>query len=307
VKEIKYLDSRLKSFKNYFQITLLKPKYNLGFAAGNNYALRRIESQYYLLLNCDTVLIDSNTLSECLDYFRFHNEIGMLSPKICFYSDPNRIWYAGAKVNPASQSFSYHIGINQMDKEKFHHIMETDYASGAALFVRNEVIQKIGLMDEIFFMYVEETEWNYRTKEAGYKIIYFPKTRILHKVEVITTKNRFGSRKNAFQPYLYSRNKIIFTLIHFPFKIILFFFGVYQLRTLLAEFFLSIRYHNSQFLSAQIRSIIMGLLIGIRRRTHRKCNRLLRLEMNYLNSFEKNSNSSQNILHKIHLDSNNGN
>lgn len=206
----------------------------------------------------------------------------MLTPKILFFNDPKRIWYAGAYVNPRSFYFIYHIGLNQKDAIKFNEIKETCYACGAALFTKCEVVERIGLLDEIFFIYVEETDWNYRAKKIGYKIIYFPETFVLHKVEIMNKKNRFGSIENPFQMYLCNRNKITFVIKHFSPTDILFFLIKFQFRTNFIEFCWSILHNKPEFLLTQIRSLIMGIIIGIKRRTNRNCRKLLKIEMNYI-------------------------
>jgi len=280
------LEKYKKKFKQFFEIYLFKPKLNLGFAGGNNLAIKNSNSYFILLLNCDTEL-ESNTLEKCISFLKENSDVGMLSPKILYFKKKNLIWYAGAYLNPRSIYFSYHIGLNQKNDDKYNVITETSYACGAALFTKREIIEKIGLMDEIFFMYVEETDWNYRVKKAGYKIIYFPEAVIYHKVDVINKYNRLGFRDNPFQIYLYNRNKIIFTMKHFSLIDIISFFLKFQFRTNFFEIFWAIINNKSNFFLAQIRSTIMGLTIGIRRRPNRNCRKLLKAEMNYLNKFIK--------------------
>ena len=292
VKEYKQLEKLEKSFEGILNIYLFKPKFNLGFAGGNNYALRHVTSKYILLLNCDTEL-ESNTLEKCISFLKENSDVGMLSPKILYFKKKNLIWYAGAYLNPKSIYFSYHIGLNQKNDDKYDVITETSYACGAALFTKREIIEKIGLMDEIFFMYVEEIDWNYRVKKAGYKIGYFPEAVIYHKVDVINKYNRLGFRDNPFQIYLYNRNKIIFTIKHFSLIDIISFFLKFQFRTIFFEIFWAIINNKSNFFLAQIRSTITGLTIGFRRRTNRNCRKLLKVEMNYLNKFIKISASTR--------------
>ena len=279
-------------FGNNFKITVLKPKYNLGFAGGNNYAIKKINSPYIMLLNCDTEIKQTDSLQLMIEYMKKHPNVGMLSPKICFFSDPTRIWYAGVDLNPRSLYFSHHIGLNRLDRGQYDEIKLTSYACGAALLFRREVIKKVKLMDEIFFMYSEETDWNYRVKKVGFQIIYYPLATVLHKVKTITIKNRLGFRENPFQTYLYNRNRIIFVIKNFSISDIIIFFCVFQLKTTFAEIIISLLLNKPDFLFAYLRSIIMGIVIGIRRRTNQKCNEIMVKEMRYILEFNKISNST---------------
>ena len=285
----------LRNFQTEFpqlQIEILKPKFNLGFAGGNNFALRKISTPFALLLNCDTEL-NPDCLEKVLNFLQNNPQVGMLTPKILFYMDPERIWYAGAIVNPRSIYFTKHIGINQKDRGQFDRIQETAYACGAALFVKTAVFKEIGFMDEIFFMYVEETDWNFTLNEKGYKIIYFPDAKIYHKVDIITQENQLGFRKNPFQIYLYTRNALIFAFKHFNFLDFIGYCLNYHAKTFLIEILWGISKLRFDFIYAQFRALLMGALIGFRQRFHRTCQNLMRRESHYLNSFQKESQSTK--------------
>jgi GT2 family glycosyltransferase len=286
------------NFSKSIPIQVLKSKYNLGFAGGNNKALKLVSTPFICLLNCDTI-VPQKSLCEIIEYLKNNPKIGMLCPKIMYFSDPERIWYAGAKIVPNSTYFSKHIGMNQKDKGQFDEISETAYANGAALFTRSDVVSNIGLLDEIYFMYSEETDWNFRAKNFGYKIIYYPFSRILHKVPIITSKNRLGFRKNPFQIYLYNRNRLIFILKFYNFKEILSFFIFFQFRTSVFEIIWAFIFRRVDFLIANIRSICMGLLIGFKRRYHQHCKKQIKSEMKYLKSLNKISNSNIQSLSKL--------
>lgn len=283
-----YLDlkRKIKDFEDKLKIKLIRSNYKLYFAAGTNKGLKIAKGDYICLLNNDTEVV-SDFLEKPIAYLEKNENVGMLCTKILFFHDKNRIWYAGAYLNPRSIYFSYHIGLNQKDNGKYDEIKETDYANGAALFTKHEVFQEIGLLDEIFFMYVEDTDWNLRAKEKGYKLIYFPETVVYHKVNPIKKENRLGYRENPFQVYLYTRNKVIFTLKNYSFLDIILFFCIYQLRATFFEIFLSIRQKKPKFLIAQFRALIMGIVIGLRRRTNRNCRKIMKKEYKYINMFQK--------------------
>ncbi|MBD3213557.1 MAG: hypothetical protein GF311_13195 [Candidatus Lokiarchaeota archaeon] len=238
------------------------------------------------LLNNDTEVLP-NFLDSVVSYLESEENIGMLSPKITYFKYKDLIWYAGAKINPKSPLFSWHIGFTQKDKPRFNKVRETDYANGAALFIPKNVVQKIGLLDEIFFLYVEETDWNLRVRKFGYKIIYYPKTTVYHKIDPLNSENRFGYRNNPFQIYLYSRNRIILVFKHFSLLNILLFFMLNQFKSLLFEFYFSIRNRKFTFLVSLFRAILFGIIIGVRRRTNRTCESLIKKEYLYIQRFDK--------------------
>ncbi len=285
--------SLLKSkFQKNFSISILKPKHNLGFAGGNNYALRRSHTQYNFLLNCDTEIEDPHALEKMLNYMKNHPDVGMLSPKMYIFSDPKRIWYAGAELNPGSFYFNIHNGENQIEHGQFNEIEDTDYACGAALMVSKESTSKIGYMDEIFFMYAEEAEWNYRARKNGFRTIFFPNTSILHKVIIETPKTRNKSRQNIFQLYLFSRNITILGVQHFSFREIMLLFSLNHLKKTIIQLLVALRSNNYKYFTIQIRAIIKGLIIGIRRKTHRSCKKLLISEMKFIKNMTKKSRST---------------
>ena len=293
--EMEMLNLLKNKFQKNFPISILKPKHNLGFAGGNNYALRRSQTQYNFLLNCDTEIEDPNALEKMFNYMKNNPDVGMLSPKIYIFSDPKRIWYAGAGLNPGLFYFNVHIGENQIDHGQFNEIKDTDYACGAALMVSKEVITKIGFMDEIFFMYAEEAEWNYRAREHGYRTIFFPNTSILHKVSIETPETRNKTRQNIFQLYLFTRNITILGVQHFSFKEIILLFLLNNLKKTLIQLLVALRSNNYRYLTIQIRAIIMGLIIGVRRKTHRSCKKQLKREMRFIMDMTKKSRSTPSL------------
>ncbi|MFX0104099.1 MAG: glycosyltransferase family 2 protein [Candidatus Hodarchaeota archaeon] len=283
-----YLDlkRKIKDFEDNLNIILIRSNYKLYFAAGTNKGLKVAKGDYICLLNNDTEVL-SDFLEKPIAYLEKNENVGMLCTKILFFYDKNRIWYAGGYLNPRSIYFSYHIGLNQKDNGKYDEIKETDFTNGAALFTTRKVIEEIGLLDEVFFMYAEDSDWSFRAKEKGYKLIYFPETVVYHKVNPITKETRSGYRENPFQVYLYTRNKIIFTFKFYSLISIILFFYIYQLRATFIEILLSLRQRNPKFLTAQFRALIMGTLIGLRRKTHRNCRKIMKKEYKYINKFQK--------------------
>lgn len=196
---------------------LIENEKNLGFSGGNNvgikYALEN-GAEYILLLNNDTI-IEPSFLKELIKVGESNKEVGVLGPKILFAGEPNLIWSAGGKF-----SWFASRGINQRkyketDSEEEKEPIEADYISGCALLIKREVIDKIGLLDNKFFLYYEDTDWNFRAKKAGFKVVYIPKAKIWHKVSL--------SVKKLSSPtvlYYDTRNRLLLIQKHalFPIK-----------------------------------------------------------------------------------------
>ncbi|MFX1239543.1 MAG: glycosyltransferase family 2 protein [Promethearchaeota archaeon] len=279
------LKEKIETFSNKLDIKLIKSKYNLYYAGGNNKGMKLAKGEYFCLLNNDTE-VREDFLEKTINFLKNNPKVGMLCPKITYFDKKDYIWYAGAYLNPRSIYFCYHIGVGKKDKGEYNKIEETAYANGAALFTSRDVVEEIGLLDDIFFIYAEETDWNYRAKKKGYKVIYFPETLVYHKVDRVT--NRFsGLREKTNKMYLYNRNKIILMLKNFNITNIVFFFLGYYLKTLVMDALYSFKKNRIDYFIAQIRALIMGFLIGIKRRTNRKCKKLMMREFNFIQHVQK--------------------
>jgi GT2 family glycosyltransferase len=176
--------------KKFPGVILIENKINVGFSKANNQAIRKAGGKYILLLNPDTV-VQEDTFSSCLQFMDAHPEAGCLgvkmidgkgnflpeskrglpTPVVAFY----KIFGLSA-LFPTSPRFGrYHLGF--LDKDKIH---EVDVISGAFMFLRRSVLDKVGLLDEDFFMYGEDIDISYRIAQAGYKNYYYPHTTIIH-------------------------------------------------------------------------------------------------------------------------------
>lgn len=205
-------DGSVKAIKERFSdVNILKAKKNLGFTGGNNlgihYALEK-NAKFILLLNNDTV-VDPDIIKELLSASELFNYEGIFGAKIYYYSEPNKIWYAGVKwdskkfcfVNQNHRRFESQSDLNQID--------ETAYVNGCALFLSTNVIKKIGLFDERFFLTYEETDLCYRAKAFGYKNFVVHKAKVWHKISV-----SFGGDRSPLFIYFMTRNRLLWSEIH---------------------------------------------------------------------------------------------
>lgn len=178
------------------KVALLKNSKNLGFAAANNQALKKAKGEFLLLLNSDTEFIEDSLL-KMVSFMRQNKKIGIASCQLLdkrgliqasggFFPTLPRIfaWMFFLDDLPLFSSLvkSFHphppsFYLKQDWYEEKHH---QDWVTGAFLMMRREVYEKVGGLDEKFFMYVEEMEFCYRAKKAGFKVFYTPETKIIH-------------------------------------------------------------------------------------------------------------------------------
>lgn len=189
--------------KKYPKVILIKSDKNLGFAGGNNLGVRVAKGDYFLFINNDTE-VPKGFLEPLVELLKSDKTIGMVSPKIKFHWDPTLIQYAGfTKINPYTLR-NKGIGYRQKDSAEFDTLSETESIHGAAMMVPRRVIEKVGMMTEVYFLYYEEHDWAEMVKRAGYKIYYQPASYILHKESISTGKD------SPFKTYYINRNRIVF-------------------------------------------------------------------------------------------------
>lgn len=183
-------DSLAMLAKDFPQVSVIQNSENLGFSAANNQAINDIQGKYTLILNPDTLLAE-DTLESCFDYLENHPKVGALGVKMLdgagnFHKESKRgypsIWASVCKMTgvyklfPKSKLFnSYYQG--HIDENQ---IAETEVLCGAFMFMPSAVFKDMGGFDEAFFMYGEDIDLSYRITEAGYSLIYLPKSSIIH-------------------------------------------------------------------------------------------------------------------------------
>ena len=271
------LKRELKYFKKLIEIILIRLNVNLFFSGGNNKAIKIANGEYICLLNNDTV-VEPNFIENMVNFLETNSNVGMISPKIKCYKNKNYLWNAGAEIDFRSGKISRIRGLWEYDPkdQKYNEISLTDYAVGTALFVKKEVIDKIGLLDEIFFMYFEETEWNFRAKKIGYKNYYVPTTIVYHKVTPFINKKSF-----ILKQFFLNRNAQIFVWKHAKFLDILIFYLKFSFKNLRI---ILVALMKREFYIAFLRlcSLLQGFRIGIKKRSNRSCRKILIKDYNFI-------------------------
>lgn len=185
---------------------------NVGYARGNNLGIQKAlthNANYILLLNDDTI-VSPDFLDILVGEGEKSFNIGMLGPKIYYASEPNRIWFSGAYFNRQTCMIST-PGSNQFDEGRNGKPFDSNYITGCALLIKREVIEKIGLLDERFFLYWEDVDWGLRAKKAGFANWVIPNAHIWHKVSVST-----GGMDSPLRAYHKTRSHLVMAKLHTP-------------------------------------------------------------------------------------------
>lgn len=196
------------NYKGYIQI--LKNDLNLGFAGGNNIGIKKaLESNpdYILIINNDTI-VQPNFLSVLLDLFKLDEKLGIIAPQINYYDEPKKVWSAGGKISKIRGS-GFAI-TNKLENEISQIDRYVEFVSGCCMLIKKEVFQTVGLFDENYFLYLEDTDLCHRVNKAGYKIVVTPKSKIFHKVNKSTQKNY-----STLPLYYTTRNRLYFAKKNF--------------------------------------------------------------------------------------------
>ncbi len=217
------VDGSVKMVRDKFpEVNLIDNKSNKGYSKANNQALIKAKGQYLLLLNPDTV-VEDDTLRKSIQFMDEHPDAGGLgvkmldgkgkflpeskrglpTPSVAFYKV-----FGLSALFPRSKVFGrYHLGY--LDKDKVHQV---DILSGAFMMLRKEVIDKIGYLDETFFMYGEDIDLSYRITQAGYKNYYYPEARIIH------YKGESTKKSSLNYVFMFYNAMIIFAKKHYSHK-----------------------------------------------------------------------------------------
>lgn len=183
---------------------------NEGFSAANNVGIKKAMedgTDYILLLNNDTV-IEKEMISELVNAQKRYAGCCMTVPKIYYYDKPDTIWSAGGGFTKiVKKPVSY--GENQPDKNEYNVEKKCENANGCCILLSAEVIKRMGLLNEDFFLYYEDTEYFMRAEEKDISIIYVPSARMYHKVNGSTKGN-----DNVACVYYITRNWLMCHKLH---------------------------------------------------------------------------------------------
>jgi len=196
-------DDTIKKLKKTFTAAVLFAlEKNKGATGASNIGFQYALSQgakYILRLDSDTI-VDQEFLSPLINKIIEDPQIGVVAPKVYYFEPPDEIWYAGADAHP------WHFGTvnghrHEKDAPENSHEREVDYTWGAAMLIKNEVLEQTGGFDTDFFVYYEEVDFCLRVKNLGYKIVFVPQSHVWHKVGSLA--------QNDWTAYHWNRSKML--------------------------------------------------------------------------------------------------
>jgi len=189
-------------------VDLIVNKENIGFAAGANRGIHHAlthGADFVLILNNDTI-VARDMLEKLIDMAIHTPDIGILSPAIFYYDQPNRVWYLGDR-HVRWLPIPLRISANMLRPD--NKILLVNYVTGCAMLIRRSVLDKIGMFDERYFMYYEDADFCKRAEQAGFSIACVPAARVWHKVSGSTRGNI------SYQYYLKTRSRVRFYRRHY--------------------------------------------------------------------------------------------
>ncbi len=205
------LDGSIEVMQEEFpEVKLLENKFNAGFAGGYNSALKRIDADYYVLLNSDIEVTD-NWINPVIELMESDPKIAACQPKILSYYNNKEFEYAGAGGGFIDRwGYPFCRGrifqSLESDEGQYNDSVEVFWATGACMFVKADLYHEFGGLDEDFFAHMEEIDFCWRLKNSDYKVMYCPTSTVYH-VGGGTLPN-----KSARKTYLNFRNN--FSLLY---------------------------------------------------------------------------------------------
>ncbi len=198
------LEKSKKLAKNcFFKTIFIENSDNYGVAKGNNIGIKKSleDGCDYVLLSNNDIYLENNTIELLLKNVK-NDDAKLAVPKIYYYNS-NLIWCAGGKFDRISgMTRHYNVGeedYGQCDKKKI-----VEYAPTCFMIISKDVFEKIGIMDEDYFVYFDDTDFMYRAYKAKIPLYYFPESRLFHKESVST------GLKSPFSLYYQMRNIVIY-------------------------------------------------------------------------------------------------
>lgn len=196
----------------YPDVELIVNPRNLGFQGGFNAGLRcalETGADFAFVMNNDT-LVQPDILDELIKYAQ-PADVGMLSPKIYYFAEPDRIWTVGGDRHPITFEM-VNKGENQMDRGQWDQVIERDYLIGCAMLLKRSLLEEIGLFDVGYHpIYYEDADLCMRARQAGYRLLMVPTAKMWHKVS-----RSGGGFDSPRQRYLMARHSVRFfrTYVH---------------------------------------------------------------------------------------------
>jgi GT2 family glycosyltransferase len=204
------------------KITFIKAKFNNGFAAANNIAIKSIlkvdcSDAWIWLLNNDTV-VSKDIIKNFRLYIQSSNptkRLGIVGTKLYYYQSPHLLQGVAGRYNPYNGK-TKHIGAFELDSGQYDNFsyQKFDYVIGASLFVSVQFVLEVGLMTEAYFLYYEEIDWITRGRKKDWMIGFLNDGMVYHKEGASIDSD--NSKKSDLADYYICRNLLLFTIRELP-------------------------------------------------------------------------------------------
>jgi GT2 family glycosyltransferase len=192
------------------QVAVLDAGSNLGFSGGNNLGIRdalAARADYVLLLNNDAELLPG-ALDELLAGLEEAGPVAWAAaPKILYRANPDIIWSAGGRFD-WWRGLSLHRGLDERDRGQYDRPELMEFANACCLLVRGRIFREVGLLDDGYFMYFEDSELAARAWQTGARVAYRPDARVLHDVQ--GSSSGTGDVRSPVALYYWTRNRCRF-------------------------------------------------------------------------------------------------
>jgi len=178
---------------------------NLGFAGGNNEGMRYAVGAYILLLNNDTE-VDKGFLEPLVETFLTHSDAGIVSPRLMYFYSPEMktIQFAGSHRINLMTGRNSTIGSNEIDTGQYDYVCKSDYAHGSALMLSRQVLNEVGCMPDVYFLYYEEYDWCIAAEKKGFNVYYAGTSKVFHKGSASVGMN------GPIKKFYMARNRILY-------------------------------------------------------------------------------------------------
>lgn len=209
--------------KNFPSVAIIQQTENLGFTGGNNSGIRKAVkdgADFIWLLNNDT-FVDQNALETLLESFA-EDQVGITGSKIYFspgsefhkgrYKKAQQgkvLWYSGGVIDWANM-YASHRGVDEVDHGQYDAMGQTPFVTGCSMMVKRDVFEKIGLLDDRYYLYLEDLDFCLRAKQKGFGLVYNPESIVWH-----NNAGSSGSGSELHQYYM-TRNRLLIGMKYAP-------------------------------------------------------------------------------------------
>lgn len=173
------------------EIKFLSESKNIGFAKSVNKGVRNANGEFLLIINADVIVSDKNAIPKLLEYFSNNPNIGIIGPRLLNINGEHQFscfhFYSPLTILARRTPFGKTMwGKKELDRFlmraglQYEKSVSVDWIMGSAMLVRKSALQKVGLMSEDYFMYMEDVDWCRKFWENGFKVVYFPQSFFYH-------------------------------------------------------------------------------------------------------------------------------